>query len=480
MDVAPNLLRSLKLLVIDDEENHARATAEVLERVGWNVTVATSGESALKTLKADRFNIVITDLNMAGVNGLDVLRAAKAQDPKCEVLLISGQSNVDAAVNAIKLGAANFLTKPLNLQTLRDQVAELAGRVGGQAPGAAPSARATPERPGGARRVEVVRAVTDVRDKDFQEFIGQSERLKQVFSTIRRVAPTPATVLITGANGTGKELVARAIHRLSPRASGPFVALNCGAMAEGVLESELFGHVRGAFTGAMAGREGRIEFADKGTLFLDEVGDMSLALQVKLLRVIQEREVVRVGANEARPIDVRIVAATNKNLEAEVKKGFFREDLYYRLKVVHIHMPDLKDRREDIPLLVHHFIASANETFARDVKGIEPEALAQLVDYEWPGNIRQMKNVVETMVLLASGEVLTMFDIPTEVRSSGKKSFGLAPLEAFEGLPLAGIEEFMIRHHLQKLGGNRAKVAAALGISERTLYRKLKEYGIND
>jgi two-component system, NtrC family, response regulator HydG len=471
MDVSPAVLRNLKILVIDDEENHARATAEILERVGYNVTIATSGETGIKTLKADRFGIVVTDLNMSPVSGLDILRAAKAQDPKCEVILISGTGNIDAAVSAMKHGAASFLTKPLSLEGLRGQVAELASKLIAPQP---------PPVSGAPRKAEIVRAVGDVRNSEFPEFIGQSEKLRSIFNTIKRVAPTPATVLITGANGTGKELVARAIHRLSPRALEPFVALNCGAMSESILESELFGHVRGAFTGAVGNREGRFEFADKGTLFLDEVGDMSLSLQVKLLRVIQEREIVRVGANEARPIDVRLIAATNKHLESEVRKGYFREDLFYRLKVVHVHMPELKDRREDIPALVHHFIGTANQTFGRTVQGIEPQALQMLMDYEWPGNVRQLKNAVETMVLLAQGEVLTIADCPAEVRQTQKRAFGLAPLEAFEGLPLAGIEEFMIRHHLTRLGGNRAKAAAALGISERTLYRKLKEYGINE
>ncbi len=457
----------VKILVIDDEANHAEALAEILERVGYQVTTATSGKTGLLTLEAQPFDIVITDLKMSPISGLDVLAEVKSGSPETEVLLISGHGSVEQAVEAIKRGAANYLTKPLKVDEVRETVKEVCRQIDRRRSGETQPPEPRPDETG--------------RGKDgvFEEFIGSSALMERVFTTIRKVAPTPATVLITGANGTGKELVARAIHRLSPRRGHPFVALNCGAMSEAILESELFGHVRGAFTGAVASREGRFEYADKGTIFLDEIGDMPLGLQVKLLRVIQEREVVRVGANEPRPVDVRIIAATNRNLEDEVKSGNFREDLYYRLKVVHIQMPDLRDRREDIPELAARFIADANEAFGRDIRGLDPEALQELKSFDWPGNVRQLKNVIETMVVLSSGDVLGKADIPDDLKAEGQPSTALLPLEAFDGLSLSKIEDYMIRQYLEKFEGNRAKVAAALGISERTLYRKLKEYDLS-
>lgn len=454
----------VSILVVDDEANHAKATAEVLERVGYDVTVATSAENGRLTLSARHFDILITDLVMKPFGGLELLKDAKAKSPSTEVILISGHGGVDQAVNAIKAGAANFLTKPLDLSALRSQVRNLVGKIRGETTPAESAAS-------GPNQTEA--------PNDFQEFVGRSAAMQDVFRIIRKVAPTQATVLITGSNGTGKELVARAIHRMSPRSDRPMVALNCGAMTDSLLESELFGHVKGAFTGAVASREGRVEYANKGTLFLDEIGDMSLNLQVKLLRVIQEREVVPVGSNEPRHVDVRIVAATNKILSDEVQSGTFREDLYYRLKVVHIHMPDLKEHRDDIPEMVTRFIADANKAFGRSIEGIEPATLRHLENHDWPGNVRQLKNCIENMCVLTSNEILGSDDIPPDIGGSKPIGTSLAPLTAFDGLPLSGIEEHMIRHHIERLEGNRSKVAAALGISERTLYRKLKEYGIN-
>ena len=461
----PRGLKDVKILVVDDEVNHANATAESLERVGYDVTVATSGENGLKTLDAQRFDIVITDLVMTPVDGMDVLRKAKKRHPDCEVIVISGRGGVEQAVDSIKHGAANFLAKPLDLEVVRSQVRELSRRIIARGEG------------GGATKPPTGLGTTTV-DDEFPEFVGRSEKLRAVLGMIRKVAPTPATVLITGSNGTGKELVARALHRLSPRAKNPFVALNCAAISENILESELFGHVRGAFTGATSNREGRFEYADGGTLFLDEIGDMSLHLQVKLLRVIQEREIVRVGANEPKQIDVRVIAATNKNLQEEIEKGNFREDLYYRLKVVHIHMPSLADRPDDISVLCDHFIEKASRDFDKTIKGLDPVALQQLTNFDWPGNVRQLENTIERMVLLAPSEMLTSADIPEDIRGTPSRSQALVPMDLFDGLSLSKIEEHMILHYLEQHDGNRAKVAKALGISERTLYRKLKEYGL--
>ncbi|MEE9392186.1 MAG: sigma-54 dependent transcriptional regulator [Planctomycetota bacterium] len=459
--------RDIKVLVIDDEANHAQATAEILERMGYDVAVATSGKNGLKTIAADVFDLIVTDVVMGEIGGLDILQAAKAKNAATEVILVSGQGSVGMALESIQLGAANYLTKPLKVDEVRTEVREVVRRIRDRRRGNVPKAIPV-----------AVERIPSEEYGDFHEFIGRSAAQLQVFEMIRKVAPTSATVLVTGPNGSGKELVARAIHRLSPRHANPFVALNCGAMAENILESELFGHVRGAFTGATANREGRFQYADKGTLFLDEIGDTSLSFQVKLLRVIQEREVTPVGSNATRQVDVRIITATNRDLAEEVRRGNFREDLYYRLKVVHIQTPPLKHRREDIPALVQHFITEANASFGKQVSGIQKVALQQLINYDWPGNVRQLKNTVETMVVLGSTTELGTEDIPSDVVGTATPGQALAPLEIFEQLTLSGIEEFMIRHHLKKFDGSRAKVAEALGISERTLYRKLKEYGV--
>ncbi len=458
----------MKILVIDDESNHAEAMAEILERVGYQVTVATSGENGILTLGAEKFDVVVTDLKMTPITGLDVLAHIKNEIPETEVLLVSGHGSVEQAVEAIKMGAANYMTKPLKVEEVRERVKEVCEQIERKRLGATP---ATAERK--------TQLVLQDDSASFPEFIGESPQLKKICSLIKKVAPTPATVLVTGANGTGKELVARAIHRESPRRDHPFVALNCGAMSEAILESELFGHVRGAFTGAVAAREGRFEYADNGTIFLDEIGDMPLSLQVKLLRVVQEREIVRVGANEAKQVNVRIIAATNRILEDEIKQGTFREDLYYRLKVVHIQMPELKDRREDIPLLARHFLKEANRAFGRNVQDIDAQAMQQLVNFEWPGNVRQLKNVIETMVVLSAADTLIYEDIPDDVRGENPAGQALLPMNVFDGLSLSSVENYMIRHYLTRFEGNRAKVAQALGVSERTLYRKLKEFGLN-
>lgn len=456
----------VSVLVIDDEPNHAATLAEILEGEGFEVTTATSGERGLKTLSVQPFDIVVTDLVMHPVDGMDVLREAKANHPGTEVILVSGQGSVDQAVKAIKEGAANYLTKPLELAEVREKVGEVARRIRGERD---PRTRMT-----GARHAESANS-----DPDFPEIVGRSKALRRILDVVRKVAPTPVPVLITGSNGTGKELIARAIHRLSPRRDRPFVALNCGALPESTIESELFGHVKGAFTGAEKTREGRIEYANEGTLFLDEIGEMSVGMQVKLLRVLEQGEIVPVGANEAKHVNVRILAATNRNPEDEIAKGNFREDLFYRLRGVQIHVPDLKDRREDIPLLLNHFLEEANRNLGTRVEGFTEECLDRLVNYEWPGNIRQLKNVVTNMVLMAGEGMLTPEDLPDEILGASARSHALVTMDTLEGLSLSKIEEYMIRHYLERFEGNRAKVAGALGISERTLYRKLKEYGIN-
>ncbi len=449
---------SARILVVDDEVNHAEATADALERPGWVVERVTSGSEALDRIRQGRFDVVVTDLKMAPVGGIEILKAARERDPRTQVIFISGYGSITDAVEAMQLGATNYFPKPLRIDALRAGVetAIESARAGHEpaGEGAGPDAR-------------VLRTI-----------VGTSPDMLRVIEMVRTIAPTTATVLIFGENGTGKELVARAIHDLSPRRARPFVALNCGSLSEGILESELFGHEKGAFTGASAAREGRFEYADKGTLFLDEVGDMPLPLQVKLLRAIQEREVVRVGSNEPRKVDVRIIAATNKDLDAEIKAGRFREDLYYRLKVVSLRLPPLRDRRSDIPLLVETFVRQIASRHQKPVKPVDPAALRVLTNFHWPGNVRQLQNAVEHMILLSRGEALETRDIPEDVGQGARPGAALMSVDAFAGMTLDRVEEALIRRYLSEFAGNRARVARALGISERTLYRKLREYAI--
>ena len=311
----------------------------------------------------------------------------------------------------------------------------------------------------------------------FTEIVATTPPMMRVFDLVNQVAASNATVLILGESGTGKELVAKAIHGLSHRRGRPFVALNCAALSEGLLDSELFGHEKGAFTGAAAAREGRFEFADKGTLFLDEVGDMPLPVQVKLLRVIQERTITRVGSNEPIEVDVRLIAATHKNLEQEVRRGTFREDLYWRLKVVSVHVPPLRDHKGDVPILIERFVAEFARRHGRPAKAISPDALRLLLQYDWPGNVRELQNVVESMVLLSQGETLGVESVPRELHES-RPGTALVAVDTLDGMTLKRVERELIRLNLEKFEGNRARAAKALGISERTLYRKIKEYGV--
>jgi len=451
---------SVRILVVEDEANHARILAEILERIGHEVAVATTFERASELLEQERFDIVITDLDLGDRRGTEVLRLARERIPGVEVVVVSGVGDIADAVEAMQLGAAHYFEKPLKMEQVRSIVGQIVERVRSR------SAPADTRRSGPS--------------EGLCGMVARSPVMQRVFETIRQVAPTTATVLVRGAPGTGKELVAKAIHELSTRSKGPFVALNCGAISEGLLESELFGHERGAFTGATQTREGKFEYADGGTLFLDEIGDMPLALQVKLLRVVQEREIVRLGSNRTIKVDVRLIAATNRDLDAEIQKGNFRQDLYWRLKVVAIDLPPLQERPEDVPLLVESFLDELAREHGREPLRIDDEAMAVLKANEWPGNVRQLRNAVETMVLLARGPVLGVDDLPAEVQEAGKpRSKALATVDDLAGLTLDQWEKELIRFQLERLEGNRAKVARALGISERTLYRKLKEYGLS-
>ena len=449
----------LTILIVDDEEEHARATAEILQRVGYNSKIATSGEAALDIIQKEPVDIIITDLVMQGVDGMEILQAAKEKLAEVEVIVLTGYGTVESAVEAMQKGAATYLRKPVNMEELRAVVAKA------------------------AQRLEMARGLTELRRRlneryGFEQIIGNSPKMRAIFDILRQISPTTATVLIYGQTGTGKELVAQTIHNNSPRKNKPFVALNCSALSESILESELFGHVKGAFTGAVADRRGRFEYADGGTIFLDDVADMSISTQVRLLRVLEEREITRVGSNEPIKINVRLIAATNRDLEKEVDAGRFRKDLYFRLKVVTITLPPLKQRKEDIPLLIDAFVREFSQKHDKEIKGIEPEAVKILCDYRWPGNVRELKNALETMVVLTVDDMLKAEDIPGNILSSVRAAPGPEPVIS-AGTTLEEVEKELIRNTLALVDGNRKEAARRLGIGERTLYRKIERYKLS-
>jgi two-component system response regulator HydG len=374
-----------------------------------------------------------------------------------EVVMVTGHGSIETAVKAMQEGAAHYITKPVNLEELRAVLQKIV------------------EKQALKETAVALRKQLDLR-YGFENIVGNSKAMKDIFGLLQQVAPTIVTVLVYGESGTGKELIARAIHTNSPRASFPFVALNCAALSEGILESELFGHEKGAFTGATTRVVGKFEYAHHGTLFLDEVGDMPLTTQVKLLRVIEEREILRVGSNVPIPVDVRLIAATNSNLLEAVSQGRFREDLYFRLKVVTLTLPPLRERPGDIPLLIDHFIQDVNRQYGRSVKGITPEARSLLCSHPWPGNVRELRNTIESMIVTTQNDVLSRDDIPEGYRDENGRP--AASTSQLAGMNLEEMERECIRQTLAMNQGNREKTARLLGIGERTLYRKLKEYGI--
>jgi two-component system response regulator HydG len=450
----------MRVLVIDDDEAHAEALAEALEVDENRCEVAHSGREGIERLSERSFDAVLTDLVMHDLSGLEVVKECRRLQPDAVVLVITGHGSVESAVEAMQSGAADYLTKPVNLQELRTKL-----------PRAVAAVRQ------GRENVELRRQL----DKrfGFERIIGQSPAMQRVFDVLRQVSGTNATVLILGESGTGKELVAQAIHQNSPRKDRHFVAVNCAALSAGLIESELFGHVKGAFTNAYAAKEGRIVYADGGTLFLDEVGDMPLETQAKLLRVLETREVVPVGGNEARKVDVRLVAATNRDLRVMVQDGSFREDLLFRLQVITITLPPLRERPGDIPLLIEAFVQEFDQLHGRKVRGLSPEARTLLVRHSWPGNVRELRNAIENMVLLARSDVLEAGDVPHTVGEGGGRGAAGGGGFPLAGRSLSEVERELIAENLKLLGGNREKTAKVLGIGERTLYRKIKEYGLS-
>lgn len=450
-----------RILLVDDDDGSRGAMAMGLRRVGYEVTDLDSGEAALAWLDQGEVpDALVTDMRMPGMDGHELVEQVRRRFPEMAILMVTAFGDIDGAVAALQRGADDYLTKPLNLTELRRRV-EL-----------------HLERRSLARQNRQLQERLD-KSYGFEGIIGRSPSMEEVFERLRVVGPAPSTVLIVGESGTGKELVANAIHQLSPRASGRFVALNCGAIPGEILEAELFGHEKGAFTGAHQRRIGKLEAASEGTLFLDEISELSADLQVKLLRVLEQRTIVRVGGNDEISVDFRLLAATNRNLVAEVEEGRFRNDLYYRLKVVPVILPPLRQRPEDIPLLVSHFIERFNQDLNRSVTGCDADLLRALRAHPWPGNIRELRNVIENMVLFARSDVLTVDDLPAEYRGGEPSTpAGSGSEEIWQPQPMAELEREAILRTLAFTGGHRARAAQLLDIGLRTLQRKLKEYGV--
>ena len=448
------------VLVVDDEKNYLVVLEDLLEEEGYKVLTAGSGSEAIDIIHRTPVDTVLTDIRMPAMSGVELLEHLLDFDPDLPVILMTAYAEVDQAVAAMKKGALDHIQKPFDNKDLKRAV---------------------------ARGVEKHGLTTRIRHLQTElgaawgNIIGKSKAMERVFAVMKRVADAPTTVLISGDSGTGKELIARGIHKASPRVNAPFVSINCAAVPETLLESELFGYEKGAFTGAVQTRQGKFEFAHGGSLFLDEVGEMSLALQAKLLRVLQEQEFQRVGGTKDIKVNVRIIAATNKDLREEVTGGRFREDLFFRLNVVHIRVPSLKERREDIPYLVAHFVEKFGEKLGRPLLAVEPEVMSSFYKYSWPGNIRELENVIERALVLSRGSSIALEDIPHEIRESPEMEEGINTLISWEkGLSetLDAIEERMIRQALKRADNVQAQAAKMLAISRSNLQYKMRKYGL--
>jgi len=454
----------LKLLIIDDEAAHAQAVAESLERVGYECITATSSAAGARMIENEEPDLILTDLKMDGMDGLAILRKAKQVLPESQVVVITGHGDVQTAVEAMKAGATNYLQKPVNMVELRAMVAKAAENL--------TLARANRE----------LQAQLDEKF-GFEGLIGNTPKMHEIVAKLKTIAPTPATVLIQGETGTGKELVARAIHNNSPRKNKHFVALNCTALQETLLDDELFGHEAGAFTGAVGLRKGRFEYANGGTLFLDEVGDMALSLQAKLLRVLENQEVFRIGSNEPIKVNVRLLSASNRDLEAAVAGSAFRQDLYFRLKVVTVKLPALRERRDDIPLLTAHFIKEMNQRHSKNVATLPAEPVRKaMAAHDWPGNVRELRNLIESMVVQDQDSVLNLDDLQegdTLKRLAAPEAAASGP-GSLVGRPLTEVERYYIEKSLELTGGNREEASRLLGIGERTLYRIIQDWKLQD
>ncbi len=455
------------VLVVDDEPNYLIVLSELLKDEGFEVITAQKGEDGFKVVQDTDLDLVITDMRMPGMDGLELLKAVKSYNKHLPVIMITAFGEVEKAVVAMKAGAYNYLAKPFNNEELLLNIRKA------------------------IEHYSLLRENLRLRDEarvryGFASIVGKNEKMQEIYHLIEKVAPTSASVLITGESGTGKELVARAIHINSPRENAPFVSVNCAALPETLLESELFGHERGAFTGATAMRKGRFELADTGTLFLDEIGDIPLPLQAKLLRVLQERSFERVGGSRPIRVDVRIVTATNKELKDEVDKGHFREDLYYRLNVLHIHLPPLRERSDDIPMLTNHFINKFAEMLNKPNLRISGDALRYLVNLSWDGNVRELENTIERAAILCSNDVIRTEDVHPDVTSSQKEENWSSDVDFEQFIPanlplpevLSGVEEQMVKRALKEANFVQARAAESLGITKSLLQYKIKKFNL--
>ena len=445
------------ILIIDDEKNIREGLGAAFEMEGYEVRLAANGKEGLDCIAKGDIDLVITDLRMDGISGEEVLRRVTTETPGIPVIVLTGHGSIDAAVDAMRNGAYDFLTKPLNLDRLSMLVK-----------------RALERRELSLQHTQLKAEVSSAHTLD--NMIGKSGEMQKVFTLIKKVAPTKASVLITGESGVGKELVADAIHNLSPRSAHEMIKVHCAALSETLLESELFGHEKGAYTGAEKMQKGRFELAHESTIFLDEIGEVNASVQVKLLRVLQDHKIIRVGGEKTIDIDVRVIAATNRDMEKEVKEGRFREDLYYRLNVVHIAMPPLRERRDDIPLLLNAFLKEYAKENGKNVTGIDNRARALLYKYDWPGNIRELRNCIESAVVMCGGNEITPEDLPPTVSASIAAPSITIPV----GTTLDDAEKAIICENLAANKGNKSKTADILGIGRKTLHRKLQEYGIGE
>jgi two-component system response regulator HydG len=468
----------IRVLVVDDEIDHADALSEAVARIGYAVKQAHNLADARRYFADGEFDLVVTDLRMDNPqDGFELLEFVRKTHPETQVIVVTAHGDVSTAVNAMRAGAYDFIEKPLDLDLIRAQIRRAADKVLL------------------ARQNENYKQALDLR-YGMDGIVGNSPAMQRALQLVRQIGPTDINVLVLGESGTGKELIARALHQNSRRHAGRFVALNCAGLNDSTLEDELFGHVRGAFTDARSDRLGRFEYADGGTLFLDEIGDMPLTMQAKLLRVLQDRQVVRLGTNDPIQVDVRFIAATNKDLEEAVRKHEFRDDLYFRVKGATIILPPLRQRREDIPVLIAHLIKKSSQRLNKPIEGIDNDARNILMAYNWPGNIRQLENVIENMIALTAGTQLTVDDIPPDILGHYSvetvSSTALAPMSlggsgnpgtaitSLAGVSLAELEKEAIQKTLEMVAGNREHAARLLGIGERTLYRKIKEYGVQE
>jgi len=443
------------VLVVDDERNIRAGLGKALELDGHNVILSENGRDAWKIIEEEEVDLVIADLKMPQLSGEELLRQVVESYPSLPVIILTGHGTIENAVEAMRNGAYDFLTKPVNLDRLSLLVK-----------------RALSTRELALQHRALQQELEQKRQ--FSNVIGKSAEMKRIFDVVRQVSPTRASVLITGESGVGKELIADAIHNLSTRKEKPFIKVHCAALSESLLESELFGHEKGAFTGAIARKRGRFELAHTGSIFLDEIGEIDPSVQIKILRVLQEKTFERVGGEDSLEVDVRLISATNKDLKAEIERGTFREDLYYRLDVVNIHIPPLRERKEDIPLLVAAFIREFAQENGKPVEGIDAKARALLYNHSWPGNVRELRNCIESAVVMCKGPVITPEELPPSIAADSESDYVRVQL----GVTLSDAERELIRANLAANNGNKSRTAEMLGIGRKTLHRKIAEYGL--